>query len=125
MGGSLSSLEPAKLWMARPSCLRLFEHDTRLAASRTFCTAGSNMPIKMAMIAITTSNSIRVKAERGRCMCLTMAEVSRTKYEKGGGQEPARPRPNRTNQTGRFGYCRTVPRPEKRFFLSLFDLNRI
>jgi len=33
----------------------------RAAASRTFCTAGSNRPMRMAMTAITTSNSIRVK----------------------------------------------------------------
>ena len=33
----------------------------RAAASRTFCTAGTNSAIRMAMIAITTSNSIRVK----------------------------------------------------------------
>jgi hypothetical protein len=31
-------------------------------ASRTFCTAGNNKPIRIAMIAITTSNSISVKA---------------------------------------------------------------
>src|SRR5262245_31689125 len=34
----------------------------RLAASRIFCTAGNSRPIKTAMIAITTSNSISVKA---------------------------------------------------------------
>jgi hypothetical protein len=32
----------------------------RLADSRTFCTAGSNMPISIAMIAMTTSSSISV-----------------------------------------------------------------
>src|SRR5262249_7538457 len=47
-----------------PSCLRLLVHFMRLAASRTFCTAGSNRPIRMAMIAITTNNSIKVKARR-------------------------------------------------------------
>src|SRR5262245_42377881 len=41
----------------------LFLHLMRAAASRTFCTAGSNNPISMAMIAMTTSNSISVKAE--------------------------------------------------------------
>jgi hypothetical protein len=35
---------------------------TRAAASRTFCTAGSKSPISTAMMAITTSNSISVKA---------------------------------------------------------------
>src|SRR5207302_1680501 len=49
-------------WMvARPTCLRLFVHERRAAASRTFCTAGSRSPIKTAIMAITTSNSIRVK----------------------------------------------------------------
>jgi hypothetical protein len=33
----------------------------RLAASRTPCTAGKNIAIKIAMIAMTTNNSIREK----------------------------------------------------------------
>src|SRR5262245_20894615 len=37
----------------------------RLAASRTFCTAGSKRPIRTAMIAITTRISISVKPRRG------------------------------------------------------------
>jgi hypothetical protein len=32
----------------------------RLAASRTFCTAGNSSAIRTAMMAITTSSSIRV-----------------------------------------------------------------
>jgi hypothetical protein len=36
----------------------------RAAASRTFWTAGRSRPIRMAMIAITTNNSIRVKPLR-------------------------------------------------------------
>src|SRR5262249_25920038 len=36
----------------------------RAAASRTFWTAGSSRPIRMAMIAITTNSSIRVKPPR-------------------------------------------------------------
>ena len=36
----------------------------RAAASRTFCTAGSSRPIRIAMIAITTSSSIRVNPTR-------------------------------------------------------------
>src|SRR5215510_12123096 len=36
----------------------------RAAASRTFCTAGKSNPIRMAMIAITTSSSISVKARK-------------------------------------------------------------
>ena len=34
------------------------------AASRTFCTAGSNIPTKRPMMAMTTSNSINVKPRR-------------------------------------------------------------
>src|SRR4051812_49379998 len=33
----------------------------RAAASRTFCTAGSSRPMRMAMMAMTTSSSISVK----------------------------------------------------------------
>src|SRR5690349_5201834 len=36
----------------------------RAAASRTFWTAGSNNPIRMAMMAMTTNNSISVNARR-------------------------------------------------------------
>src|SRR5438128_9190482 len=43
---------------------RLLMHFVRLAASRTFWTAGTSRPIKMAMMAMTTSNSIRVKPDR-------------------------------------------------------------
>src|SRR5262249_29486849 len=58
--------ESWQLWMARPICLRLFSLWVRAAASRTFWTAGTNKPIKMAMMAMTTSNSISVKARRRR-----------------------------------------------------------
>src|SRR5260370_13723310 len=50
-----------KLCIARPHCLRLLEHCVRAAASRTFCTAGNRSPIKMAIMAMTTSSSISVK----------------------------------------------------------------
>src|SRR5438874_1413503 len=50
--------------MPRPICFRLLEHFARLAASRTFWTAGSNRPIRTAIMAITTSSSIRVKPRR-------------------------------------------------------------
>src|SRR5262249_45251276 len=56
------------LCVAMPICLRLLAQVTRAAASRTFCTAGSNSPMRIAMMAMTTSNSISVKAERGRDM---------------------------------------------------------
>src|SRR5262245_8878192 len=50
-------------WTARASCLRLFWQAMRLDASRTFCTAGRRRPISTAMMAMTTSNSIKVKPE--------------------------------------------------------------
>src|SRR5262249_540574 len=46
--------------VARPSWCRLFWQWARLAASRAFCTAGSSNPIRMAMMAMTTNNSISV-----------------------------------------------------------------
>jgi len=48
--------------MAKPICLRLFMHLIRAAAARTFWTAGSSRPMRMAMMAITTSSSISVNA---------------------------------------------------------------
>src|SRR5438132_13729407 len=50
--------------MARVICLRLFVLLMRLAAARTFCTAGRSSPISTPMMAITTSNSISVNARR-------------------------------------------------------------
>src|SRR6059058_3919472 len=51
---------------ARATWRRLLLHFTLFADSRTFCTAGSSRPISTAMMAITTSNSIRVNARRRR-----------------------------------------------------------
>src|SRR6185436_5330916 len=39
-------------------------HCVRAAAARTFCTAGTRSAMRMAMMAITTNNSMRVKAWR-------------------------------------------------------------
>src|SRR5438552_3764427 len=64
LGGS-RPLVFMQLCRARPICLRLFAQETRLAASRTFCTAGTSRPMRMAMIAITTNSSINVKPIRG------------------------------------------------------------
>src|SRR5207244_3068908 len=50
--------------MANPNCFRLLLHFMRAAASRTFCTAGSSSPIRIAIIAITTRSSIRVNPNR-------------------------------------------------------------
>jgi hypothetical protein len=51
--------------IARPSCLRLFWQVVRMAAIRTFWTAGRSRPISTAMMAITTSSSTSVKPRRG------------------------------------------------------------
>src|SRR6266545_2758050 len=52
--------------MPLPIWPRLLLHDIRAAASRTFWTAGRSNPIKIAMIAITTSSSISVNPWRVR-----------------------------------------------------------
>jgi hypothetical protein len=49
-------------------------HCVRAAASRTFCTAGTSRAIKMAMMAMTTSNSISVKPGRRLDMMAPPAE---------------------------------------------------
>src|SRR5262249_31699296 len=43
----------------------------RAAASRTFCTAGNSKPRSTAVMELTTSNSINVKAGRGTRWCMT------------------------------------------------------
>jgi hypothetical protein len=68
------------LWVARPSCFKLFAQLARAAASLTFCTAGNNSPIKIAMIAITTNNSINVNAN---LFCM-----GKTYNESGANNEP-------------------------------------
>src|SRR3954466_16264436 len=52
--------------MARPTCFRLLTHWALRAASRAAWTAGSSRAIRTAMIAMTTSSSIRVKAREDR-----------------------------------------------------------
>src|SRR5262249_53688987 len=47
----------------------------RAAASRTFCTAGRSRPIRIAMMAMTTSNSISVKAQRTDKRCLVINKL--------------------------------------------------
>src|SRR5947207_1570819 len=61
--------------MDRPICFRLFWHWARAAASRTFCTAGTSSPIRIAMIAMTTSNSISVKPRLRKCSQLNTRMV--------------------------------------------------
>src|SRR5688572_13354335 len=78
-----------KLCMARPSCLRLFWHLARAAASRTFWTAGMRSPIRIAMMAITTSSSISVNPRRtGVSMVLSFrGRTGRTTTNPGRGRE--------------------------------------
>src|SRR5262249_55568964 len=73
-----------QLCRARLICLRLLLHLARLAASRTFWTAGSSRPIRIAMMAMTTSSSISVKPwRRGRADIGYMARYSFGRGEKG------------------------------------------
>src|SRR5436190_23480238 len=48
------------------SCLRLLWHEERRAFSRARAKTGKRMAARIAMIAMTTSSSIRVKPDRGR-----------------------------------------------------------
>jgi hypothetical protein len=50
--------------IASAICLTLEVHEIRRAFSFAFASAGSNMLARIAMMAITTSNSISVKAQR-------------------------------------------------------------
>jgi len=52
------------LWAASAICLTLLAQRVRLAASRTFWAAGSSRPMSTAMMAMTTSSSISVNADR-------------------------------------------------------------
>jgi hypothetical protein len=47
--------------MCKLMVLRLFMHEIDLAFSRALLRAGRSMEVRIAMMAITTSNSIRVK----------------------------------------------------------------
>src|SRR5262249_2175993 len=60
--GGKAPLVSWALWRASPICFKLFALWARMAASRTFCTAGNSRPISTAMIAMTTRSSMRVNA---------------------------------------------------------------
>src|SRR5262249_33826034 len=62
--GGGQRVERSLLATDRPICLRLLTHCERRAASRAAWTAGRSRAIRTAMMAITTSNSIRVKPRR-------------------------------------------------------------
>src|SRR5208337_1218020 len=66
-------------------------HCVRLAASRTFCTAGKSSPIRIAMIAMTTSSSISVNAGLRRGFRILMG----TSFGPGP-VLPGRPHPDRS-----------------------------
>ena len=63
--GNVSPLSPAYMWTPRLICFRLFKQVVRLARAFAPDKTGNNKATKMAMIAMTTSNSIRVNARRG------------------------------------------------------------
>ena len=54
--------------MARPICFRLLRQEAWRAFARALLNAGNNMAANMAMMAMTTNNSIRVN--NLRCICL-------------------------------------------------------
>ena len=58
--GSLSSLSMTYSAVAKPICLRLFLHCVETACDLALAKAGNNIAARMAMMAMTTSNSIRV-----------------------------------------------------------------
>src|SRR5436190_17664931 len=61
LGGRTSALSTAYRCQQTSSCLRLFRHTIAAAFSLDFVNAGRSKAARIAMIAITTSNSIRVK----------------------------------------------------------------
>src|SRR4051794_33691223 len=63
--GKTSVLSDAYIRTARPICLVLLKHAAARARSLARDRAGSNIAARMAMMAITTSSSIRVNAGEG------------------------------------------------------------
>jgi hypothetical protein len=61
LSGKKSRLSPAYILIAKPHCLRLLAHWARIAVALALLKAGNNMAARMAMMAMTTSNSIKVK----------------------------------------------------------------
>src|SRR5450631_2530641 len=62
LGGSLPSLSLLNMIQPKVNCLRLFMQEIACAFCLALLKAGNSIAAKMAMIAITTSNSIKVKA---------------------------------------------------------------
>ena len=61
-GGYLFSFSSTYMSIATASCFTFDKHVTCLARSFALAKAGKRMPARMAMMAITTNNSIKVKA---------------------------------------------------------------
>src|ERR1041385_6787720 len=59
--GSILPVSMMFIAVARPSCLRLLMHEACWAFDFAFDNAGNSIPAKIAIIAITTSNSSNVK----------------------------------------------------------------
>src|SRR5205809_4121037 len=70
-----SLLSPRYICHASMSCLELLMHEIACALHFALLNAGSSIAASMAMIAITTNNSIKVKADFGaRISSLSIAE---------------------------------------------------
>src|SRR4029453_18908281 len=63
--GYLSSLSPVYMWFASINCLVLLRQRMPWALALALARAGNNMLERMAMIAMTTSNSIKVNPRPG------------------------------------------------------------
>src|SRR6266849_4425941 len=66
--GTTSSYSWVYIWSARPSCLALERQDACRAFSRACANTGNRMAARIAMIAMTTRSSIKVKARRLLCL---------------------------------------------------------
>jgi hypothetical protein len=62
LGASLLLLSPAYMSQPKVNCLNWFMHDIDRAFSLALLNAGNSNAARMAMTAITTSSSIKVKA---------------------------------------------------------------
>jgi len=50
----------AYIWLPSPTCFKLLRHDTRRVFSLAFAKAGNSIAARIAMMAMTTSNSMSV-----------------------------------------------------------------
>lgn len=75
-GGSMSLFSEAYILKMMPNCLRLFWQLLRRAASRALERAGRSIAARIPMMAMTTSNSMRVKPLVGLWRDLGMLALS-------------------------------------------------